>query len=136
MILERKAPAKVNLGLHVLRKRADGYHDLETVFLSVGWYDYLKAAPVPKAEALITFTCTNESLPVNEDNLCVQAAQALVEVSDAKRSSLQPVHLHLEKHLPFGAGLGGGSSDAANTLRLLNQFWGLNVDHVYFYACI
>ena len=114
MILERKAPAKINLGLHVLRKRADGYHDIETVLLRIGLHDTLRIAP---AEAF-SFTCSDASLPVNEDNLCVKAVHMLTS-----RCEVVPAFtLHLEKHVPYGAGLGGGSSDAAHTLLLVNEF--------------
>lgn len=127
MILDRKAPAKVNLGLHVLRKRADGYHDIETVFLAVPWYDQLRASP---AEAF-TFTCSDPELPVDARNLCVKAAHLLGRYAAGGQStelSLPGVALHLEKYIPYGAGLGGGSSDAAHTLRLLNAGWALGLE--------
>ncbi len=127
MILERKAPAKVNLGLHVLRKREDGYHDIETVFLAVPWHDVLTVSPA----ASFTFTCSDPGLPVNESNLCVKAAHLLMDhmaLHYPEREALAGVALHLEKNIPYGAGLGGGSSDAANTLRLLDTYWGLGLD--------
>lgn len=110
----RSAPAKINLGLHVLRKRPDGYHDIETVFIRIPWADILRAEP---ADAL-TLTCTDPSLPVGDENLVVKAAQRL--------STTRGARLRLEKHLPSGAGLGGGSSDAAAALMLLNELWELN----------
>ncbi|MBX2822756.1 MAG: 4-(cytidine 5'-diphospho)-2-C-methyl-D-erythritol kinase, partial [Rhodothermaceae bacterium] len=69
MILERKAPAKINMGLHVLRKREDGYHDIETVLLRIGLHDTLR---ISSADTF-SFTCSDASLPTNEDNLCVKA---------------------------------------------------------------
>lgn len=113
-----QAPAKINLGLHVLRRRNDGYHDVETVLLPIGWYDTLTV----HADERVAMTCTDPELPTDERNLCVQAARLLgrtAEVSDGAR-------IHLEKHIPYGAGLGGGSSDAAATLRLLCRLWDLS----------
>jgi 4-diphosphocytidyl-2-C-methyl-D-erythritol kinase len=118
-MLKEVAPAKINLGLHVLRKRADGYHDLETVFIRIPWVDTLSVTP---AESL-ALTCSDPGLPVDESNLCMKAAIHLAATSGAKQGAA----LHLEKHVPYGAGLGGGSSDAAATLRLLAGFWGLTV---------
>ncbi|MEM1271314.1 MAG: 4-(cytidine 5'-diphospho)-2-C-methyl-D-erythritol kinase [Bacteroidota bacterium] len=110
------APAKLNLGLHVLRRRADGYHDLDTIFVRIDWADEVR---VETAETF-RFTCSDPTLPTDESNLCVKAAHAL-----ALQAGIEPNgHLHLEKRLPYGAGLGGGSSDAASTLRLLDAFWG------------
>jgi 4-diphosphocytidyl-2-C-methyl-D-erythritol kinase len=112
-----RAPAKINLGLHVLRRRADGYHDVETVLLRIGWADRLAVRPA----VVPAFTCSDPSLPTGAGNLCVQAAQRLAEAFDVETGAA----LHLEKRLPYGAGLGGGSSDAAHTLRLLDAHWGL-----------
>ncbi len=128
MILERRAPAKVNLGLHVLRKRLDGFHDLETIFLPVPWFDNLYVEPAIEQAEMVRFTCSDERLPVDETNLCVKAAKAMLQIAKDRQLSVSPVHLHLQKNLPFGAGLGGGSSDAANTLRLLNAYWKLDVE--------
>ncbi|RMF57012.1 MAG: 4-(cytidine 5'-diphospho)-2-C-methyl-D-erythritol kinase [Bacteroidetes bacterium] len=118
MLLERLAPAKINLGLHVLRRRPDGYHDLETVFLRIGWADRLTARP---GETL-RMTCSDPALPTDERNLCMKAARALQRAFGVTHGAA----LHLEKHVPYGAGLGGGSSDAAATLLLLSDLWGLD----------
>lgn len=115
--LVRFAPAKINLGLHVLRRRADGFHAIETVLLPIVWHDVLRVAP---AEAF-RFTCSDPALPTDERNLCVRAAKALaVWAGDEPYGAL-----HLEKRVPHGAGLGGGSSDAAHTLRILAEHWSL-----------
>jgi len=115
-VLLEAAPAKINLGLRVLRRRPDGYHDIETVLLRIPWSDQLSAA----AEAAFVFTCSDPLLPTDERNLCVRAALDL-----AKWLQRQPcVRLHLNKYVPYGAGLGSGSSDAAATLRLLSRLWG------------
>ncbi len=114
----RHAPAKINLGLHVLRRRADGYHDVETVLLRIPWHDRLTARP---ADGL-TCTCSDPALPTDEGNLCVRAAHVLREAFGTEQGAA----LHLDKHVPYGAGLGGGSSDAAATLRLLTDLWSLD----------
>lgn len=114
----RRAPAKINLGLHVLRRRADGFHDIETVLLAIGWHDVLTVEPADSFQ----FGCSDPTLPTDEGNLCVRAAYAL-----ARQAGIEPHGaLHLEKHVPHGAGLGGGSSDAAHTLRLLARAWDLD----------
>src|SRR5689334_11445591 len=104
-------PCKINLGLHILRKRPDGYHDLETCFLPVPWSDMLEIIPAD------TFAFTTSGLDITgnpADNLCVRAYHLL-----QKDFNLAPVRIHLHKIIPTGAGLGGGSADAAYTLRLL-----------------
>ncbi len=118
-MLSRLAPAKVNLGLHVLRRRPDGFHDLDTVFLPTGWADTLSAEPAPE----LALTTTDPALPTGDSNLVVQAARALRQWAGAEAGA----RLHLDKRVPYGAGLGGGSSDAAATLRLLADLWGLDV---------
>ena len=113
------APAKVNLGLRVRRRRADGYHEIETVFAPLAWHDTVAAAP---ADAL-SLTCSDPALPTDGGNLVWQAAEAL-----AGWAGIAPAAaLHLDKRVPYGAGLGSGSSDAAATLRLLAELWGLDV---------
>ena len=118
-MLSRPAPAKLNVGLHVLRRRPDGFHDLETVFLPIGWGDRLEAAP---AEDL-SLSTTDPALPADGRNLVVQAAEALRGWAGRALGA----RLHLDKRVPSGAGLGGGSSDAAAALRLLADLWGLRV---------
>jgi 4-diphosphocytidyl-2-C-methyl-D-erythritol kinase len=113
------APAKINLGLSVLRRRSDGFHDIETVLLPIGWHDLLHVAPA----RAFRFTCSDSSLPNDERNLCVRAAHLLAAHAGVKPHGV----LHLEKHIPHGAGLGGGSSDAAWALRLLASHWGLEL---------
>jgi 4-diphosphocytidyl-2-C-methyl-D-erythritol kinase len=110
---------KINLGLHILSKRPDGYHTLETCFYPVPWTDILE---IIKADE---FLFTSSGLLVTdtaEDNLCVKAFRLLQQ-----HHSIAPVHIHLHKILPPGAGLGGGSSDAAHTLRLLNELFSLDL---------
>ena len=118
MPLVERAPAKINLGLHVLRKRPDGFHDVETVLHRIDWADTVTAQP---AETL-SMTCSDSALPTDRENLCMQAARRLAEAFEVSAGA----ELHLEKRVPYGAGLGGGSSDAAATLRLLNRLWSLD----------
>jgi len=112
-------PCKINLGLHVISKRADGYHTIETCFYPLPLTDVLEAIPAP----VFSFSQTGLSLQGNDsDNLCVQAYQLL-----SRDYVIPPVALHLHKVIPAGAGLGGGSSDAAYTLRLLNDLFELGI---------
>ena len=113
-------PCKINLGLSVLSKRADGYHNLETCFYPLPWHDVLEVIPA----ATFLFTSTgNDIAGEQDDNLCVKAYRLLKE-----EFKLDPVNIHLHKIIPSGAGLGGGSSDAAYTLRLLNDIFSLNLN--------
>jgi 4-diphosphocytidyl-2-C-methyl-D-erythritol kinase len=119
-VIRRRAFAKVNLGLHVLRRRADGYHDVETVLLAVELHDTVTY----RSERYFSFTCSDPDLPSDSTNLCVRAAHHL-----AAAAGIEPAgHLHLEKQIPHGAGLGGGSSDAATVLELLNGAWSAGLD--------
>ncbi|PEN14341.1 4-(cytidine 5'-diphospho)-2-C-methyl-D-erythritol kinase [Longibacter salinarum] len=113
--LTRRAPAKINLGLHVLRKRDDGYHDIETVFHRIGWSDVVSVEPADR----LSMTCSDPDLPTDEANLCMQAALDLQDAAGVMAGA----QIHLEKRVPYGAGLGGGSSDAAITLLLLADLW-------------
>jgi 4-diphosphocytidyl-2-C-methyl-D-erythritol kinase len=113
------APAKVNLFLEVLAKRPDGYHDLQTLMVTVSLYDRLEFRP---AEAgTIVLTCNRPELPCGSDNLVQKAAAALVRFTGFPGGA----SIHLTKRIPMAAGLAGGSSDAAATLVGLNDLWGL-----------
>jgi 4-diphosphocytidyl-2-C-methyl-D-erythritol kinase len=108
---------KINLGLQVMRRRADGFHDLETVFYPVPVQDALEAVQVA-GKGKLTFTSSGRSVTARpEQNLCYHAYQML----RARFPELPSVAMHLHKVLPSGAGLGGGSADGAFALRLLNQ---------------
>lgn len=111
--------AKINLGLNIIAKRPDGYHDLVSVFVPVGWSDVLEI--IPKKE--FKFTATGILIPGSaEDNLVVRIYKQLQQQYD-----LPPVHIHLHKVVPIGAGMGGGSADAAFALRLLNDMFALGL---------
>jgi 4-diphosphocytidyl-2-C-methyl-D-erythritol kinase len=112
-------PCKINLGLHVIGKRPDGYHDLETCFYPVPWTDILEVIP---ANAF-AFSLSGLEIPgASDQNLCVKAYQLL-----AREFSIEPVLIHLHKIIFMGAGLGGGSSDAAHVIRMLNEIFSLNL---------
>lgn len=120
--------AKINIGLHVVAKRPDGYHNLETIFYPVELTDALEMAEA--GETSISFS----GLPVDgpaDQNLVLKAYQLLQQEFD-----LPPVQFHLHKAIPTGAGLGGGSADAAFTLKMLNDFFqlGLNAEKLKTYA--
>ena len=114
---------KINLGLNILKKREDGFHDLETVFYPLPLHDIVEIIPSP-GETGIQFSKSGlEINGYNDHNLCVKAYSLLLK----KFPQLAPVHLHLHKTIPAGAGLGGGSADAAFTLTLLNEMCGLQL---------
>jgi len=106
MIVE--AYAKVNFGLRVTGKRADGYHDIETIFQTISLHDTLTFAPA----GALTLTCDAPDIPVDDTNLVLRAARA---------AGAPPVAIALQKRIPAGGGLGGGSADAAATLRALGR---------------
>lgn len=113
-----RAPAKLNLALEILGKRADGFHELLSVMQTVTIEDTLTIQPA----AAMAFTCSDPTLA--RGNLVERAMEAL----RAEVASYTPVRLHLDKVIPVGAGLGGGSSDAATTLLALDHLWGANLD--------
>jgi 4-diphosphocytidyl-2-C-methyl-D-erythritol kinase len=120
--------AKINIGLNITEKRPDGYHNLETVFYPLKINDALEAIIAPQ----LNFTSSGITIPGDsESNLCIKAYE-LVK-SD---HGLPPLKIHLHKHIPIGAGLGGGSADAAFFIKLLNQQFGLKltVDAMQNYA--
>lgn len=113
---------KINLGLHVTRKRADGYHDLETVFYPVMLKDALEI--IRGTGEGVAFS--SSGLPISghsEDNLCVKAWALLKK----DFPSISAISMHLHKAIPMGAGLGGGSSDGAFALKMLNKLFQLNI---------
>ncbi len=112
-----QAPCKINRELRVGRKGADGFHEVFSRMVSIDLADRLTAGPADGLE----FSCDDPSVPTGDGNLVVAAARLLAE-----RVGLSPrVRLHLEKRVPMGGGLGGGSADAGVTLLLLAQFWKL-----------
>ncbi len=115
-------PAKVNLALSVLGRRRDGYHDVVTLFQAVDLCDVLTAA---SAETL-TLEVTDRTIPEDDTNLVLKAARLLGQ--RCPRAAGRGATLRLVKRIPAGAGLGGGSSDAAGTLLLLDALWNLKLE--------
>ena len=114
------APAKLNLFLHITGRRPDGYHDLQTLFQILDWGDELRFNINNSGQ--ISRSCNIEGISETED-ICVRAARLLQARFDVQ----QGVHIDLIKRIPMGAGLGGGSSDAATVLFALNQLWSLGL---------
>ncbi|MFH1094369.1 MAG: 4-(cytidine 5'-diphospho)-2-C-methyl-D-erythritol kinase [Candidatus Omnitrophota bacterium] len=120
-MIKRLAPAKINLFLEVEGKRKDGYHNITTLFLKVGLYDRLSFKKIDKG---INVECRHSLIPDDHEKNLVYRAASLMH---KKLTKDQGIEIHLEKNIPVGAGLGGGSSDAATTLLALNDIWELNL---------
>lgn len=118
-MMQKLSPAKINLHLRVLGKRRDGYHDIATLLHPISLYDEMIFR---QADHGITIRCPDSSIPENEDNLVYKAADALL--SQASCSS--GIHITITKRIPVGAGLGGGSSNAATTLTTINDLMGFH----------
>ncbi|MFZ0918167.1 MAG: 4-(cytidine 5'-diphospho)-2-C-methyl-D-erythritol kinase [Candidatus Udaeobacter sp.] len=116
------APAKINLSLKILGRRNDGFHEIETVIAPISLYDEIKVEK-RSGKTGIVFRCDVPSVPQGDDNLVVRAAKAFV----AKAKIDAAISIELQKKIPHGAGLGGGSSDAASTLMALNQLFETNL---------
>ena len=117
---------KINLGLRITGKRADGYHNLETVFIPIPLRDALEILPASDANLSnpIAYRQSGNKIDGNDlDNICIKAYQLL----KLDFPSLPPIQLHLHKEIPIGAGLGGGSADGAFTLKLLNEQFNLHL---------
>ena len=117
-----RANAKVNLCLEVHHRRDDGFHEVSTRIARISLADEISITPSESGE--FEFTCSEPSIPSDNTNLVVRAA----EVFSQRTGTDTPVQIHLEKHIPAGAGLGGGSSDAATTLVGLNNLFSTNLD--------
>ncbi|MBO6016223.1 MAG: 4-(cytidine 5'-diphospho)-2-C-methyl-D-erythritol kinase, partial [Lachnospiraceae bacterium] len=120
--LTRNAYGKINLGLDVLRRRPDGYHDVKMIMQTVDVYDTLMFTQ--RADEVITLTCDDTKLPCDENNLIYKAAKLILDHTQAKKG----VDIHLQKRIPVAAGMAGGSTDAAATLCGLNELFGLGLD--------
>jgi 4-diphosphocytidyl-2-C-methyl-D-erythritol kinase len=123
-----RANAKVNLWLRVMGRRRDGYHDIETIFHGIGLADDLWIRPIDSSEVVLDVefeTGTRGPLPALGDNLAARAANELA----ARHRRPPAVAITILKRIPIGAGMGGGSADAAATLVALNRLWGLRRPH-------
>jgi len=119
--MKLRAYAKINIGLNILGQRSDGYHDLETVFHEIDCFDEIELERHEK----VTMTADSILVPIDGSNLCLSAAHLLQKEKHVR----QGVVIHLKKNIPIGAGLGGGSSDAAAVLSGLNRFWELRLSN-------
>lgn len=121
-VVTEPAPAKINPFLRVLGKRDDGYHDIETLILPITLADGVQAVPADDLRLRVVGDLAGE-VPPGEDNLVLKAAEALRKRTGESRGA----HMLLSKRIPVGAGLGGGSADAAATLRALDRLWKLEL---------
>jgi 4-diphosphocytidyl-2-C-methyl-D-erythritol kinase len=119
--MKLRAYAKINIGIHILGKRSDGYHDLETVFHEIDCFDEIELEQHDE----VAMTADSILVPIDASNLCMHAASLLQK----EKNIQQGVIIHLKKNIPIGAGLGGGSSDAAAVLCGLNRFWKLKLSN-------
>ncbi|MBL8849895.1 MAG: 4-(cytidine 5'-diphospho)-2-C-methyl-D-erythritol kinase, partial [Planctomycetaceae bacterium] len=126
------APAKLNLFLEVCGKRPDGYHELETLMVSIGLCDTLRFTPLPHPDIVLRTRFAHDhdasGFPGGDSNLIVKAARLLAASTGCNAG----VEIDLVKRIPSASGMGGGSSDAAATLVALNRLWntGLNADRL------
>ena len=122
--------AKINLGLNITEKRPDGYHNLETVFYPINLQDALEVKPL-EVGCNKEYTLNTSGTPIEgepENNLVVKAYRLLKK----DFPEMPPVDIHMYKHIPTGAGLGGGSADAAFMIKLLNEKFKLNANKKLF----
>src|SRR2546426_1528578 len=112
------APAKINLSLQILRRRSDGFHEVETFIAPISLCDEIEIGKSDSSKE-IEFHCDDFSVPMGNDNLIVRAAKSFFAATKLKSA----VSIDLKKKIPHGAGLGGGSSDAAATLLALNEIF-------------
>lgn len=117
--MQRLAPAKINWSLAVTGRRADGYHTLDMLMQAVSLYDVLTFSPAP----ILSLTVEGNLPASTADNLVMRAAQALRTAVGYSGGAA----IHLQKHIPIGAGLGGGSADASTTLKGLRDLWRLSI---------
>jgi 4-diphosphocytidyl-2-C-methyl-D-erythritol kinase len=121
--LSRESPAKINLTLRVADVRPDGFHEIESLVAQIGLCDQVSVTPREDRRHLVE--CDDRTIPCDETNLARRAARLLAETAGVRRGAL----ISLTKRIPAGAGLGGGSSNAAATLKLLNGLWRLGLSH-------
>src|ERR1700747_2713794 len=112
------APAKINLWLRILGRRSDGFHEIDTLIAPISLYDELKIL-TPGEKYGIEFRCDDPSVPKGDDNLVVRATKMFLEKTNVRHA----ISIELKKKIPHGAGLGGGSSDAASILLALNELF-------------
>ena len=114
------APAKINLSFEIRGRREDGFHEIETLMVPVSVFDRISIERTTASDRSIQFSCDDKSIPGGDANLVVRAARSFQAATGLSGG----IRIRLEKSIPHGAGLGGGSSDAASTLRGLNELFG------------
>jgi 4-diphosphocytidyl-2-C-methyl-D-erythritol kinase len=114
------APAKINLSFEIKRRRPDGFHEIQTLMAPVSLFDRISLEKAADPDQTIRFSCNDKSIPAGEDNLVMRAANLFRSATKVAGG----IDIRLEKAIPHGAGLGGGSSDAAATLMGLNELFG------------
>ena len=120
--LTLQAPAKINLGLSILKKLQNGYHEVELIFSQVSLFDRIRLRELK--EDKIVVLCDNKRVPLDKVNTVYQAAKLLKKKMGIKKG----IEIKIEKKIPVASGLAGGSSDAAQTLIGLNRFWNLGLN--------
>lgn len=119
--MQIKAPCKINLGLHILNRRPDGFHSIESILYPIPLFDIITI------EKSCSFQFTSSGIRIDgewEDNLCVKAYRLMQQ-----QYNIPPVTIHLQKNIPAGAGLGGGSADAAFTLKVIHRMFSLDLSN-------
>ena len=119
-LLRVNSPGKINLGLKILEKRDDNYHNIRSVFCQIKFTDVITF----KKSSTFKLTASGINVPTDSSNLIIKAYKMMSGLKDKLKNSY---HIHLEKNIPIGAGLGGGSSNAASTITALNKLWNLNL---------
>lgn len=122
--MEVRAFSKINLFLNIASRRVDGYHNIESVMQSLAFCDTIRIQECGEHSGQVALTCSHPSLKTNHENLIVKAALLLMREFGIASS----IAIHLEKRIPIGAGLGGGSSNCAATLHGLNHLFKLGID--------
>ncbi len=115
-----QAPAKINLSLDILSKRDDGYHNIESIMHPINLCDIIT---IEEIEEDLIISCNNESIPIGHENTVYKAAEIILRETGLKRG----LHINIENNIPIGAGLGGGSADAAATILGINELFSLGL---------
>ncbi len=135
------SPAKLNLVLDILRKRADGFHEVEFVMQEVVLHDIITLETTPEGlsnnpssrssqpKLAIQLECTDPKVPLDSSNTCWKAVELMYQEAQKQNKPMEGVRVFMEKHIPSAGGLGGGSSNAATVLKGLNQLWKLNLSN-------
>ena len=126
MLVRQRACAKINLALHITGRRADGYHELDSIVAFADVSDVLTITPADQVFIGLSGPFAND-LPPDDENIVLAAWHLLADFAGKKNFPLSPVKFHLEKNLPVASGIGGGSADAAAALRGLIQYFGLSI---------